>query len=131
MIIHRVGSRPSNKPSADYFVGAVRMEPLIGADNGTTLRGVSVTFEPGARTNWHTHPLGQTLIVTAGAGLAQKEGEPVQQMFPGDVVHFAAGEKHWHGAAATCAMTHIALQAEQDGSAADWMEPVTDAQYEG
>lgn len=131
MIIHRVGSRPSNKPSADYFVGTVRMEPLIGADNGTALRGVCVTFEPGARTNWHTHPQGQTLIVTAGAGLAQKEGEAVQQIFPGDVVHFPAGEKHWHGAALTCAMTHIALQAEENGSAADWMEPVTDAQYAG
>ncbi len=130
MIIHRIGSRPSTRPSADYFTGTVRMEPLIGSDNGTMLRGISVTFEPGARTNWHTHPVGQSLIVTAGAGRVQKDGEPVQQIFPGDVVHFPAGEKHWHGAASDCAMTHIALQTEEGGRTADWMEPVTDEQYE-
>lgn len=131
MIIHRNGSRPATRPSADYFTGTVRMEPLITAADHPRLRGISVTFEPGARTNWHTHPLGQTLIVTAGAGRAQVEGEPVQEISPGDVVHFPAGEKHWHGASATCAMTHIALQEEENGSAADWMEPVTDAQFEG
>ena len=105
------------------------MDPLVGAPEFTNLRGMAVTFEPGARTNWHTHPLGQTLIVTAGAGLAQKEGEPVQEIRPGDVIIFAPGERHWHGARADCAMTHIALQQEQDGSAADWLEPVTDEQY--
>lgn len=129
MIIHRIGSRPSTRPNADYFTGTVRMDPLIGPDNGTALRGVSVTFEPSARTNWHTHPVGQTLIVTAGAGRVQREGETVQSIFPGDVIHFPAGEKHWHGAAPDCAMTHIALQSEKDGTTADWMEPVTDAQY--
>lgn len=129
MIIHRAGSRPSTRPDPAYFTGTVRMDPLVGAPEFTNLRGMAVTFEPGARTNWHTHPLGQTLIVTAGAGLAQKEGEPVQEIRPGDVIVFAPGERHWHGARPDCAMTHIALQQEQDGSAADWLEPVTDEQY--
>ena len=131
MIIHRAGSRPSARPNPDYFTGTVRMDPLISAPAPARLNAVAVTFEPGARTNWHTHPLGQTLVVTAGAGLAQKEGEPVQQIRPGDVIWFEPGEKHWHGAAPDCAMTHIALQEQQDGSAADWLEPVTDDQYAG
>lgn len=131
MLIHRAGSRPSTKPNPDWFTGTVRMDPLINAPAPARLHGLSVTFEPGARTNWHTHPLGQTLIVTAGAGLVQKEGEAVQRITPGDVIWFEPGEKHWHGAAPDCAMTHIALQEELDGSAADWLEPVTDAQYAG
>lgn len=131
MIIHPAGSRPSGPGSPDYFTGTVRMDPLVATPAPARLRGVTVTFEPGARTAWHTHPLGQTLIVTSGAGLAQKEGEPVQPLRPGDVVWFEPGEKHWHGAAPDCAMTHIALQEELDGSAVDWMEHVTDAQYTG
>ncbi len=131
MLIHRAGSRPSTTPNPDWFTGTVRMDPLINAPAPARLHGLSVTFEPGARTNWHTHPLGQTLIVTAGAGLVQKEGEAMQRITPGDVIWFEPGEKHWHGAAPDCAMTHIALQEELDGSAADWLEPVTDAQYAG
>ena len=129
MIIHRAGSRPSTSPNADYFTGNVRMDPLISAPDPARLRGISVTFEPGARTAWHTHPLGQTLIVTAGAGRAQKAGEPVQTIRPGDVIWFAPGEKHWHGANADCAMTHIALQEELDGVSADWLEQVTEDEY--
>jgi quercetin dioxygenase-like cupin family protein len=129
MIIYPAGSRPSGAGSPDYFTGTVRMDPLVSTPAPSRLRGVTVTFEPGARTAWHTHPLGQTLIVTSGAGLAQKEGEPVKPLRPGDVVWFEPGEKHWHGAAPDCAMTHIALQEELDGSAVDWMEHVTDAQY--
>ena len=131
MLIHRAGSRPSTTPNPDWFTGTVRMDPLINAPAPARLHGLSVTFEPGARTNWHTHPLGQTLIVTAGAGLVQKEGEAMQRITPGDVIWFEPGEKHWHGAAPDCAMTHIALQEELDGSAADWLEPVTDTQYAG
>jgi quercetin dioxygenase-like cupin family protein len=131
MIIHPAGSRPSSSPSPDYFTGSVRMDPLIGAAQHPTLRGMSVTFEPGARTAWHTHPLGQTLIITAGVGLAQKEGDAIQTIRPGDVITFAPGEKHWHGASPLCAMTHTALQEEQDGETTDWMEHVTDAQYAG
>lgn len=129
MIIHRAGSRPSSSANPEYFTGTVRMDPLISAPAPARLNGVAVTFEPGARTNWHTHPLGQTLIVTAGAGRAQKEGEEIMELRPGDVIWFAPGEKHWHGAAPDCAMTHIALQEELDGTTAEWMEPVTDAQY--
>ncbi len=129
MIIHRAGSRPSTSPNADYFTGNVRMDPLISAPDPARLRGISVTFEPGARTAWHTHPLGQTLIVTAGVGRAQKAGEPVQTIRPGDVIWFAPGEKHWHGANADCAMTHIALQEELDGVSADWLEQVTEDEY--
>ncbi|MDG1169187.1 MAG: cupin domain-containing protein [Sulfitobacter sp.] len=129
MIIHRAGSRPSTTPNPDYFTGTVRMDPLISAPAPARLNAISVTFEPGARTNWHTHPLGQTLVVTAGAGLAQKDGDPIQTLRPGDVIWFEPGEKHWHGAAPDCAITHIALQEQVDGSAADWLEPVTDAQY--
>ena len=131
MIIHRAGSRPSTTPNPDYFTGTVRMDPLINTPAPARLNALSVTFEPGARTAWHTHPLGQTLIVTAGAGLAQKAGEAIQCIHPGDVIWFAPGEKHWHGAAPDCAMTHIALQEAQDGSAADWLEQVSDAEYGG
>ncbi len=131
MIIHRNGARPSTQADPKYFTGRVRMEPVIGADFGGTLRSLSVTFEPGARTYWHTHPAGQTLIVTAGVGRVQKEGEAVQAIYPGDVIHFAPGEKHWHGAAPDSAMTHIGLQHEVNGSAADWLEQVTDADYLG
>lgn len=129
MQIHRAGSRPSTTANPDYFTGTVRMDPLISAPEPARLNAISVTFEPGARTHWHTHPLGQTLIVTAGAGLAQKAGAAVQTLRPGDVVWFEPGEKHWHGAAPDCAMTHIALQEQVDGSAADWLEPVSDADY--
>lgn len=131
MIIHRAGSRPSTSVNPDYFTGTVRMDPLISAPAPARLRGLSVTFEPGARTAWHTHPLGQTLIVTAGAGLIQKEGGPIERITPGDVIWFEPGEKHWHGATSDCAMTHIALQEELDGLAADWLEHVTDAEYSG
>lgn len=129
MIIHRAGSRPSTTPNPDYFTGTVRMDPLISAPAPARLNAVSVTFEPGARTAWHTHPLGQTLVVTAGLGRAQKQGEPVQIIRPGDVIWFDPNERHWHGAAPDCAMTHIALQEAQDGSAADWSDLVTDAEY--
>lgn len=131
MIIHRAGSRPSTPANPDYFTGTVRMDPLINAPHPARLNALSVTFEPGARTAWHTHPLGQTLIVTSGAGLAQKDGEAIQRLLPGDVVWFEPGEKHWHGAGPDTAMTHIALQEALDGSAADWLEQVTDAQYAG
>ena len=131
MIIHPAGSRPSGKGPAEYFTGTVRMDPLITAPDPARLRGLTVTFEPGARTAWHTHPLGQTLIVTAGLGLVQREGGPVEQIRPGDTVFFEPNEKHWHGAAPDVAMTHIALQEELDGSAVTWMEHVSDAQYAG
>ena len=129
MIIHPAGSRPSSVGPADYFTGTVRMDPLISTPAPARLRGVTVTFEPGARTAWHTHPLGQTLIVTAGMGLVQREGGPIEVISPGDTVYFEPDEKHWHGAAPDVAMTHIALQEERDGSAVTWMEHVTDAQY--
>jgi quercetin dioxygenase-like cupin family protein len=131
MIIHHAGSRPSTPANPDYFTGTVRMDPLINAPHPARLNALSVTFEPGARTAWHTHPLGQTLIVTAGAGLAQKHGEAIQRLLPGDVVWFEPGEKHWHGAGPDTAMTHIALQEALDGTAADWLEKVSDAQYAG
>ena len=129
MIIHPAGSRPSGTAPSPYFTGSVRFDPLISAPDPARLRGLSVTFEPGARTHWHTHPLGQTLIVTAGLGMAQCEGAAAQLLRPGDVIWFEPGEKHWHGAAPDCGMTHIALQEELDGSAADWLEPVTEDQY--
>ena len=113
----------------NFWVTDIAVGDLISAPAPARLNAISVTFEPGARTNWHTHPLGQTLVVTAGAGLAQKDGDPIQTLRPGDVIWFEPGEKHWHGAAPDCAMTHIALQEQVDGSAADWLEPVTDAQY--
>jgi quercetin dioxygenase-like cupin family protein len=129
MQIHRSGSRPSTTGPADWFTGAVRIDPLFEAGDPTRVVGNSVTFEPAARTAWHTHPLGQTLIVTAGCGWAQREGGPVEEIRPGDVVWFAPGEKHWHGAAATTAMTHVAIQEKLDGKAVDWLQHVTDDQY--
>ena len=129
MDIKRNGTRSSNKGPADYFTGAVRIDPLIEAPDPARVRGASVTFEPGARTAWHTHPLGQTLIVAAGLGWAQTEGGPVEEIRPGDVIWFAPGEKHWHGATSTTAMTHIAIQERLHGKPVDWLELVTDEQY--
>ena len=131
MEIKRVGTRPSEKGSADWFTGAVRLDRLFDAPAPARVAGSSVTFEPGARTVWHTHPLGQTLIVTAGCGRVQRWGGPVEEIRPGDVVWISPGEKHWHGAAATTGMTHFAVQEKLDGKMVDWLEPVTDAQYEG
>jgi len=129
MDIKRSGSRPSVTPPADYFTGAVRLDPIFEAPAPAAMRAASVSFEPGARTAWHTHPLGQTLIVTAGVGWAQVWDGPVEEIRPGDVVWFPPGEKHWHGATATTAMTHIAIQEALDGSPVDWLEPVSDDQY--
>ena len=129
MEIKPCGSRPSMKAPAEYFTGAVRQDPLMQAPAPASVQVVSVTFEPGARTAWHTHPLGQTLVVTFGKGLAQAWGSKVQEIKAGDVVWFAPGEKHWHGATAQTAVTHIAIQETQDGKAAEWMEYVTDDQY--
>ena len=130
MDIKRVGSRPSTIGPADWFTGTVRIDHLFQANAPARVVGASVTFEPGARTAWHTHPLGQTLIVTAGCGLAQRFGGPIEQIRPGDVIWFPPGEKHWHGATATTAMTHIAIQEQLEGKAVDWMEHVTDKQYQ-
>src|SRR4029453_3130795 len=129
MEIKRSGSQPSGKGPADYFTGTVRVDPLFQAADPARVVGASVTFEPGARTAWHTHPLGQTLIVTAGCGWAQREGGPVEEIRPGDVVWFPPGEKHWHGATPTTAMTHIAVQEALSGKTAAWMEQVSDEQY--
>ena len=131
MEIKRIGSQPSGKGPADYFTGTVRIDKLIAPPDPARVQANSVTFEPGARTAWHTHPLGQNLIVTAGCGWAQLWGGPVQEIRPGDVIWFAPGEKHWHGATATTAMTHIAIQEQLDGKAVDWMEPVSEEQYAG
>ena len=129
MDIKRAGSEPSGKGPADYFSGTVRIDPLFDAPQPARAVGALVTFEPGARTAWHTHPLGQTLIVVAGVGRAQREGGAVEEIRPGDVIWFPPGEKHWHGAAPTTAMTHIAVQEKLDGKAVTWMEHVTDEQY--
>ena len=129
MEITRVGSRPSARGPGDWFTGAVRIDPLFDRTDPARVGGASVTFEPGARTAWHTHPLGQTLIVTSGCGRAQRWGGPIEEIRPGDVVWFPPGEKHWHGATATTAMTHIAVQEKLDGKAVGWMEHVTDEQY--
>jgi quercetin dioxygenase-like cupin family protein len=129
MDIKRVGSEPSGKGTAEWFTGTVRIDPLYAAVAPARAAGNAVTFEPGARTAWHTHPLGQTLIVTFGRGWAQREGGPIEEIRPGDVVWFSAGEKHWHGASATTAMQHIASQEALDGKAVDWMEHVTEAEY--
>jgi len=131
MEIKRSGSQPSSKGPVDWFTGAVRVDPVFEAPDPARVRGASVTFEPGARTSWHTHPLGQTLIVTAGCGRAQREGGPVEEIRPGDIVWFSPNEKHWHGATPTTAVTHIAIQEALDGKAVDWMEKVTDEQYAG
>ena len=131
MDIKRSGSQPSGKGPADYFTGTVRIDPLFEAPEPARARGASVTFEPGARTAWHTHPLGQTLIVTAGCGWAQREGGPKEEIRAGDVVWIPAGEKHWHGATAATAMTHIAIAEALDGKSVDWMEKVSDDQFGG
>src|SRR5437867_3832703 len=131
MEVKRVGSQRSSKGPADWFTGNVRVDPLFQANAPARAAGASVTFEPGARTAWHTHPLGQTLIVTAGCGLAQRRGGEIEEIRPGDVVWFAPGEKHWHGAGPTTAMTHIAIQERLDGKPVDWMEKVSDEQYHG
>ena len=124
MDIKRSGSQPSAKGPAEYFTGTVRIDPLFEAHDPARTLGASVTFEPGARTAWHTHPLGQTLIVTAGCGFVQRWGGAIEQIRPGDVVWFAPGQKHWHGATATTAMTHIAIQEQLGGKTADWLEQV-------
>lgn len=129
MNITRVGSQPSSRGPADYFTGTVRVDPLFQAPDPAFVAGASVTFEPGARTAWHTHPLGQTLIVTSGSGWAQREGGPVEDIHPGDVVWFSPLEKHWHGATPTNAMTHIAIQERLDGKVVEWLEQVSDEQY--
>jgi quercetin dioxygenase-like cupin family protein len=131
MEIKRSGTQPSGKGPAEWFTGAVRMDPLFNAPEPARVAAVSVTFEPGARTAWHTHPLGQTLLVVSGLGRAQREGGPVEELRPGDVVWFAPGEKHWHGASPTTAMTHIAIQEKFDGKSVEWLEHVTDEQYRG
>jgi quercetin dioxygenase-like cupin family protein len=131
MEIKRVGSQPSGKGPADWFTGTVRVDPLFEAPPPARVRGASVTFEPGARTAWHTHPLGQTLIVTAGRGRVQSKGGAIDEIRPGDVVQFAPNEKHWHGAAPTTAMTHIAIQEALDGKVVEWMEHVTEEEYSG
>jgi quercetin dioxygenase-like cupin family protein len=129
MEIERIGSQPSSKGPADWFTGPVRIDPLFQAHPPARAAGASVTFEPGARTAWHTHPLGQTLIITAGCGWVQRDGGPVEEVHPGDVVRFAPGEKHWHGATPATAMTHIAIQEQLDGKMVDWLEHVGDEQY--
>ena len=129
MEIKRSGSQPSAKGPADYFTGTVRIDAPFAGEDPARVGGATVTFEPGARTAWHTHPLGQTLIVTSGLGWVQREGGPVEEIRPGDLVWFAPGEKHWHGATSATAMTHIAIAEKLNGSPVDWMEKVTDEQY--
>jgi quercetin dioxygenase-like cupin family protein len=131
MDIKHTGSRPSEAGSPDSFTGHVRLDPVVSAPDPARIRAATVTFEPGARTAWHTHPLGQTLVVVSGAGLAQSHGGPIKLLRPGDTVWFSPGEKHWHGASPDCAMTHLAIQEALDGKAVDWLEHVTDAQYAG
>ena len=129
MEIKRNGSQPSNQGPAEWFTGAVRIDQPFQAGDPARVSGATVTFEPGARTAWHTHPLGQTLIVTAGCGWAQREGGPIEEIRPGDVIWFAPQEKHWHGATPITSMTHIAIAEKLDGKAVDWMEKVTDVEY--
>ena len=130
MDIKRSGSQPSGIGPAEWFTGTVRVDPLFQAPDPARVSGASVTFEPGARTAWHTHPLGQTLIVTAGSGRAQRWGGPVEEIRPGDVIWIPPGEKHWHGAAPTTALTHIAIQEQLKGKVVDWMEKVSDGHHE-
>jgi len=130
MDVKRSGSQPSTRGSTDYFTGTVRIDPLFQPPEPTRVMGAAVTFEPGARTAWHTHPLGQTLVVTAGSGLVQSWGGAVREIGPGDVVWIPPGEKHWHGAKATTAMTHMAIQEQLNGKTADWMEKVSDELYQ-
>ena len=129
MKITRAGTQPSGKGPADWFTGAVRIDPLVSTSAPARVAGAAVTFEPGARTAWHTHPLGQTLMVTFGRGLVQREGGPIEEIRPGDVVWFEPGEKHWHGASPRTAMQHIAIQEALDGKAVDWLEHVSDEEY--
>jgi quercetin dioxygenase-like cupin family protein len=129
MEVTRVGSLPSSKGPEDWFTGAVRIDPLFVANDARRGAAATVTFEPGARTAWHTHPLGQTLLITAGIGWVQKEGGPIEEVHPGDVVWFEPNEKHWHGATATNGMTHIAIQENLNGKVVDWMEKVSAEQY--
>jgi len=131
MNITRSGSQPSTKGPADWFTGTVRIDPLFPTHEPARTAAASVTFEPGARTAWHTHPLGQSLIVTAGSGWAQQEGGPIEEIHPGDVVWFPAGVRHWHGATPTTNLTHIAIQEALDGKVVDWMEQVSETQYGG
>jgi quercetin dioxygenase-like cupin family protein len=129
MEIKRAGSVASARGPADWFTGTVRIDPLFNSFAPERVQGANVTFEPGARTAWHTHPLGQTLVIVSGLGRVQREGGPIEEVRPGDVVWFAPGEKHWHGASPTTAMIHMALQEVRDGKVVDWMEKVTDEQY--
>ncbi|MBN9551980.1 MAG: cupin domain-containing protein [Alphaproteobacteria bacterium] len=129
MEILRAGTRPSGQGPADWFTGTVRIDPLFNPFDAARVQGAQVTFEPGARTAWHTHPLGQTLIVVSGLGRVRREDGPVEEIRPGDIVWFAPGEKHWHGASPKTAMTHIALQEVKDGKVVDWLEHVSDADY--
>ncbi|MER8390000.1 cupin domain-containing protein [Mesorhizobium sp. M0166] len=129
MDIMRAGSRPSGKGPTDWFTGTVRVDPMFNPNAAERVQGASVTFEPGARTAWHTHPLGQTLVVTGGLGRVQRWGGDIEEIRPGDVVWFPPGEKHWHGAAPDVAMTHLAVHEILDGKAVDWLEKVTDGQY--
>lgn len=129
MDIKRSGAQASAKGSGDWFTGIVRLDPLFSPPEPARVSGALVTFEPGARAAWHTHPLGQTLLVTAGLGWVQRDGGPIEEVRPGDVVWFPPGEKHWHGATATTAMSHIAVQEKLDGKNVDWMEQVSDVQY--
>lgn len=131
MDIRRSGSRPSEKGSTEWFTGAVRTDPLFEAHDPARTFGLNVTFEPGSRTAWHTHPLGQSLIVTSGCGLVQRWGGPIEEIRPGDVVWIPPGEKHWHGAKAATAMTHIAIHEQLNGKVVNWMEKVSDEQYKG
>ncbi len=129
MEISRNGSRPSNQGSSDYFTGAVSIDPLFQASPPARAYGASVSFQPGARTAWHTHPLGQTLIVTSGSGRVQRWGGAIEEIQTGDVIWFPPGEKHWHGASSTSALTHIAVQEQLDGKVVEWLEHVSDEQY--
>ena len=130
MEIKRIDSQPTRKGPTEWFTGSVRIQPMFESPEPARARGASVTFEPGARTAWHTHPLGQTLIVTSGLGWAQREDGPIEEIRPGDVVWFSPNEKHWHGASPTTAMTHIAIQEALGGKVVDWMEHVSDAEYQ-
>jgi quercetin dioxygenase-like cupin family protein len=129
MQITRIGAKPSVKGPGDWFTGSVRIDPLFDPNDARRAAAATVTFEPGARTAWHTHPLGQTLIIVTGIGWVQKEGGPIEEVHPGDIVWFEANEKHWHGASATNAMSHIAMQENLNGKVVEWMEKVTDEQY--
>lgn len=131
MEISRAADRKAGSPPAEWFTGEVRMEPLVNPPDPARAVAVNVTFAPGARTAWHTHPLGQTIIITDGVGRVQRDGGPVEEVRAGDVVHFPPGERHWHGAAPTTGMTHIAVHERQDGKTADWQEPVSEADYAG